>query len=255
MSQIVENFLKNKGFNQKDIQIYLDIFKHGQSYVSSIAGRTGIDRTTVYSVVKRLLKQGIISQTKMNDVRAYMPISAEVFIDKVDRDIDELKAQRKAASLFASELTKLGRKSFLEPKIKIYEGDNGVINLYEQTLKYSGDQQKSFLTIKSIPASLKKFLQQQFIESKKKKNVFSRVLIVDNKVSRNYKELDFKSNRETRLVKKHAFDLYSEIVLYGGKNVAIIDFHQQIYGLVIESETLFKTMEALFDLVWSVSEN
>ncbi len=251
MGKVVENFLRNNGFNEKDVQIYLDIFRHQQSYASSISSRTGVDRTTVYSVIKRLLKQGVIVQTKVNDVAAYMPVSAEVFVDKVDRMIDDFKAQRKAASLFASEMSKFSKSSFLKPKIRIFEGDDAVINLYEQTLE-SGGTQKSFLTIKSIPQSLRHFLKDQFIKSKKKKGVFSKVLLADSKRSSKYQDLDGVSNRHTKLVKDHPFDLHSEIILFAEKEVAIIDFHKQIYGIVIESETLYKTIEALFDFIWKV---
>ena len=31
--------------------------------------------------------------------------------------------------------------------------------------------------------------------------------------------------------------------------VALIDFHQRIYGIVISSETFYRTMEAIFDYV------
>ena len=47
--------------------------------------------------------------------------------------------------------------------------------------------------------------------------------------------------------------LASEIMLFGGREVAIIDFHKQPYGMVISSETLYKTVDGLFDFIWSVT--
>ena len=57
MSKVLTSFLENQGLNSKDIEIYLDIYKHGQSFASSVSHRTGIDRTTVYSVIKRFSEQ------------------------------------------------------------------------------------------------------------------------------------------------------------------------------------------------------
>lgn len=249
---MIESFLKNNNFNDKDIQIYLDIFRHGQSFASSVATRTEIDRTTVYSALKRLLKQGIIVQTKLNDVRAYMAVSPEIFVDRVDRRMDELKAERNMALIFAKEIQKISKSDFLAPKIRIFEGVDAIKNLYEQTLEKSG-QQKSFLTLDYIPQSLRQFLTVQFIESKKKKKVFSKVLVANNSKSKRYGELDRESNRESRVVKSHPFNLHSEIILFAGKQVAIIDFHKQIYGMVIDSETFYKTMEAMFDFIWDMA--
>ncbi|MBI5754267.1 hypothetical protein HZA40_03955 [Candidatus Peregrinibacteria bacterium] len=249
MSQLIQSFLRNNNFNKKDEQIYLDIFQHGQSFASSVALRTGIDRTTVYSALKRLLKKGVIAQTQMNDVKAYMAVSPEIFIDNVERKIHELESEKKMAGLFVQEMAKMQKSAFLQPKIRIFEGDEAIINLYSQTLK-KGGLQKSFLTLDSFPASLRPFLTKQFIEFKKRQKVFSRVLVAEGKKSERYKALDHVSNRETRIVKGHPFQLYAEIILFGGTQVAIIDFHQQIYGMAINSATFYKTVETLFDFVW-----
>ncbi len=253
MSDVVMSFLKNNGFNKKDIDIYLDIFMYGQSFASSIAGRTGIDRTTVYSALKRLLRQGVIAQTRVNDVSAYMAVSPEIFVDRVDMRMADLKGEKGVAEIFVNEMKKLKKGSFFEPKIKIFEGNDSIKSLYEQTLK-SGGLQKSFLTLRFIPAALKHFLTKQFIELKRRKKVFSRVLVAQSAGSLRYKDLDKISNRETRIVKKSPFDLNSEIILFGKKDVAIIDFHKQIYGMVISSETFYKTIEAIFDCVWEQAE-
>ena len=251
MSKVLISFLENQGLNSKDIEIYLDIYKHGQSFASSVSHRTGIDRTTVYSVIKRLLKRGVIAQTKINDVSAYLPVSPEVFVNGIDSEIEELIAKKKVANLFVEEMKAVGKSSFNKPKIRIYEGEQAIINLYEETLK-KDDKQKAFITITTLPDNLKKFLKKRYTNLKLKKGVYSKVLVADSKFSKKYKGLDNSSNRETKIVKAHPFNLYSEIMLFGGREVAIIDFHKQPYGMVISSETLYKTVEGLFDFVWSV---
>lgn len=252
--QVIETFLENQGFNQTDSKIYLDIYKHGQSFASSVSARTEIDRTTVYSSIKRLLKKGIIIQTKINDVRAYTAISPEVFTDKIDDEIEELKIRRKTALTFINELEKITKHSFIKPKIRIFEGTESIKNLYEETLQNTKIQ-KAFVNLTTIPETLKQFLKNQFIQAKIKKNVQSRVLISTGKYTEKYRELDHKSNRTTKVVKSHPFKLQAEIILFGEKNVAIIDFHKQVYGLVIESTTLYETIETFFDLIWEIAEN
>jgi len=251
MNQSITQFLTAKGFHQKDIEIYLDIYRHSQSYASSIALRTGIDRTTVYSVIKRLLKSGIITQTKLNNVRAYLALSPEIFLDKIDRDIDELTTQKKTTQNFIDEMAKVKKqRTFEKPKIQIFEGDEAIMSLYQYTLSKSGAQ-KSFLTIRRIPESLSDFLKHQYIKMKIKHRVHSRVLIANTSFAPKYKSLDARSNRTTKIVAKHPFDLHSEVIMFNTNEVAIIDFHKQIYGIIIKSDTLYKTTEALFDYIWA----
>jgi sugar-specific transcriptional regulator TrmB len=250
MSEVIGSFLKNQAFNEKDIQVYLDVFRHGQSFASSIALRTGIDRTTVYSVLKRLVKRGVLVEATINDVASYMPVSPEVFLQEIDHKVDELEARRKVAGLFVDELKGLKRTVFDKPDIKIYEGIEAVIGLYERTL-IKNSLQKVFTSLNSLPEGMGEFLKKRFIDLKVKKGVVSRVIVADTKFSKRYKALDLSSNRKTVIAKKYPLDLHSEVILYGEKEVAIIDFHQHIYGIVIESSTLYKSLEALFDYIWS----
>jgi len=252
MSKIIASFLENQGLNVKDIEIYLDIYKHGQSFASSVSHRTGIDRTTVYSVIKRLLKRGVIAQTRINDVSAYLAVSPEVFVNGIDSDIEDLIARKKVANLFVEEMKTVAKSSFNKPKIRIYEGEQAIINLYEETLE-KDDLQKAFISLTTLPENLKKFLRKRYVGLKLKKGVFSKVLVGETKFSNKYKSWDSHSNRETRIVKSHPFNLHSEIMLFGGRKVAIIDFHKQPYGMVISSETLYKTVDGLFDFVWGVA--
>lgn len=249
MDQIIHTFLQSQEFNDTDIKVYLDISKHSQSFASSIAARTEIDRTTVYSSIKRLLKKGVIIQTKVNDVTAYTAISPEIFSDKLDIEIQELQARKKAAQLFSTEMGKLNKHSFLKPKIRIFEGAEAILSLYESTLAPSTTQ-KAFVNLTHLPAPLKEYLKTHFIKSKIKKKVFSQVIIAEGAKSEKYTALDRHSNRQTKVVKNHPFELHAEIILFNKKEIAIIDFHQQIYGIVIESETLYKSIETVFDYIW-----
>jgi len=249
---MVENFLKNNGFNDKDIKIYLDLYKHGQSFASSVSLRTGIDRTTVYSVIRRLLSKGVIAQTMVNDVSAYLPVSPEFFADRIDDSIRDLEAQKRMSLLFAEEMKKIARATFSKTKVKIYDGDESIKGLYKQTLAGTR-QQKSFVNIDKIPDSMRAFLKGPFMKMKLKKSVRSKVIVPQSDRNVRYSQLDQGSNRETRVVKNLPFDLHSEIILFNGDEVALIDFHQRIYGIVISSETFYRTMEAIFDYVWETS--
>lgn len=249
MHDLITNFLTEHEFNKKDIKVYLDIYKYDQSFASSIALRTNIDRTTVYAVLKRLLKRGVIVQTKMKGAKAYLAVSPKIFMDKLDREVEILQSQKKAAALFAEEMQKIRRRSFVKPRTKIYEGTEAIIALYKQSLENPGEQ-KSFLTLKSIPEGLKHFLRRDFIKLKLKKGVNSKVLVANSPNAIRYQSLDGTSNRQTKIITKHPFELHSEIILFNKSEIAIIDFHEQIYGIIIESTTLYASIEALFDYIW-----
>lgn len=252
MNKIITTFLQDQGFNENDIAVYLDVHKYGQSFASTVSARTKIDRTTVYSTINRLLNSGYLVQTVVNGVKAFIPVSPEVFIQSINTEIDDLIAQKEMAALFASEMKKIVADNSIKPQIRIFEGEDAIVNLYAESVDKAGVQ-KAFINLTHLPKGVEKFLKGAFIEKKLKKGVFSKVLVAENKYCKRYKELDKTSNRETTIIKSHAFALYAEILLFNKTEVAIIDFNEQIYGIVINSPTLYKTIESLFDLTWETS--
>jgi len=250
MQEIIDNFLNRQGLNATDRKLYLALHQHGLAHASTLSLRTEVDRTTVYSSLKRLLKAGVVAQTQSGGARAYMALPPEVFVDKVEHAAAQLRAEKRQAEVFVDAMRTLTQGNFKKHKVSIFEGKTAIISLYNLTLAQPGEQ-RSFLTLGEIPAGLSEFLRKTYITSKLRKQVSSRVLLADSAQARRYKTLDGKSNRRSRIVKKLPFDLHAEIILWDDDKVAIIDFHQQIYGLLIESGTLHDTLAAMFEYVWA----
>ena len=59
---MIEETLNNLGLNKKESQVYLEVLKRGRATPGGVAAITKINRTTVYSVAKELIKKGFISE-------------------------------------------------------------------------------------------------------------------------------------------------------------------------------------------------
>ena len=59
---MIQDTLKKLGFNEKEVEIYLEVLKLGQATPSRISKNTGINRTTIYSASKGLIKKGVIAE-------------------------------------------------------------------------------------------------------------------------------------------------------------------------------------------------
>jgi sugar-specific transcriptional regulator TrmB len=58
---MLEQNLKALGLNEKEVVVYLQVFKLGRATPATVSRLTGINRTTIYSVTKELLKKGILA--------------------------------------------------------------------------------------------------------------------------------------------------------------------------------------------------
>jgi hypothetical protein len=98
------------------------------------------------------------------------------------------------------------------------------------------------------------WLEKYYIPKRLEKKIWVRVIAPRVQELENYKERDEKSLRQTRLVDPKEFPAEVEINLYGGRNVGVMAFGEQM-GLVIESQKIYKTLKSIFELNWkSLSE-
>ncbi len=75
--------LKFLGLNNKEVQVFTAISTFGRMNMTQIASRSSLARTTVDAVVRRLLKQGLISKEKVQGHYEYSVILDDV-ADKLD---------------------------------------------------------------------------------------------------------------------------------------------------------------------------
>lgn len=247
--EIPAHILRELEINQKDIDVYIDLIEHGHSAASTIAVRTHIDRTTTYSVLKRLMNKGFIVKSTQNGITRYAALDPDVLEEKIVRDIEEKKRSLKNIQSFLPKIVTIKNQQNPRPSIQIFEGANGVISLYEFMLK-NNKKQDAFLTIEKLPAPLKKYLTKDYIKKKVALGVKSRVLVQESARSRAYKKLDHKGNRNTKIIPKDQFPFETEIIL-GDHHIAIIDFQKELVGALINSKPTCNTLRALFELIWN----
>ncbi|MBI3888691.1 helix-turn-helix domain-containing protein [Candidatus Nomurabacteria bacterium] len=60
----IQVVLKNFGFSEKEISVYLALIELGSSSVRTIAGKAKVNRGTTYDILKSLINMGIVSYYK-----------------------------------------------------------------------------------------------------------------------------------------------------------------------------------------------
>ena len=75
-----------------------------------------------------------------------------------------------------------------------------------------------------------------------------RVLAVDNKKGRELQSLDKQVLRETRILPKD-ITFSTEMYIYDGK-MAMLDFNQDVIGVIVESKPLVESQRSIFEALW-----
>lgn len=122
---MLENLLKELGFNEKEIQVYLAILKHGKVTPAHIARITGIKRPTVYSTVKELLEKGVIVEDLGEGQSFLLALPPEDLQNVIRRDEQKIEEKKRLVGKAIEELQEFAKKTpYTIPKIQfVYEED------------------------------------------------------------------------------------------------------------------------------------
>jgi sugar-specific transcriptional regulator TrmB len=99
----------------------------GTSIASTIARRSEIKRVTVYPILEELKKKGIANETTKDDVKYYSVISPDILLKQLEQKYESFKDK-------VPELLALAEKFGNRPKVRFFEGLEGVKKAFEEVL-------------------------------------------------------------------------------------------------------------------------
>lgn len=121
------------GLNKNEREVYLAILGAGKIAPHRVATLTGINRTTVYSVAKKLQSMGLITEDLGQKVGYLVAISPENLVGVFEKEERKISEKKKAAIELSKELAKIsGEKHYSVPRIKFVEEIDLNEYLYKQ---------------------------------------------------------------------------------------------------------------------------
>jgi sugar-specific transcriptional regulator TrmB len=125
---MLENFLKELGFSDKETKVYLELLKVDNDSVLSLSKKTKLNRTTLYPVLQSLAKKGLISETTVDKKVRYLAEPPERLQTYIERQRVKLDEQKKVLKDIIPQLKSFQREEGERPVISYFEGKEGVIS-------------------------------------------------------------------------------------------------------------------------------
>jgi len=246
----VISLLEQLGLNNKEAKIYLSLLEFGPANITKIAKKSGIKRTTVYSFLNNLKNHGFVVEIINGAVKLY---------DVADpRELERtIERQKEIVSQITPELFSIleEREEKEKPKVRFYEGIDGIKKVYEDTLDQPiGSEILAYAGFESIYEVVPESFLNSYVKRRVKKKISARgFLPIDN-----YSKIHIKENkkelRKVIALPADKFPMTNEINIYQNK-VAIISFKKDKIGIIIESEEIAKNQRVIFNLLWESLNN
>ena len=147
------NYFQRLWFNEKEAKIFLALYKLGSQPASTIAKYVNIERTSVYKILQKLAKQDVVSVSEKNGIKNFFISDISILKKYVNKKIDDFKSLDSEFESIKTELSQFDTNlSSSIPKITIYDGIDGVKNIYSDI--YALIEEKSYISIKFFASNL-----------------------------------------------------------------------------------------------------
>lgn len=229
--------------DEKEAKVYLASLELGETNIQRISKKSGVKRTTVYDCIESLKDKGLISSIIKKKKTYYYAEDPR----KIENQLEE---RRENLKKMLPELLAIANVIDKKPKIRYFEGIEGIKDVYKETLKYPDQEILAWIT--GLPLSnavYHQFFYDCYTPKRKEKKIWVRMISSDDEEMKKYKDDDEKTFKKTKLVDRKQFPFRASINIFGGSKILIVSFEEQI-GLIIESEKIFTTMKSIFELNW-----
>jgi len=247
-----ENELQQLGLSEKEAKVYLASLELGSTSVLEISKKAGLKRPTTYYAIEELIKKGLMSSFEKGKKRYFSAESPERLISLVSVQRRKAQALEEDLQKVLPELNKFFNLAGERPKVRFFEGKEGMRTIQEDILKSKFNSMEEFVP---IDPGYRLFPPHHRDHRHKILEIHKKVPMRAIYTSKKGPILPAKeANLIRRFVPPEKFPFTADILIYGNKT-ALITFVGKIIGVIIESEGIAQTLRTFFNLAWEGAKN
>ncbi|MDA1060385.1 MAG: hypothetical protein O3B47_01180 [bacterium] len=238
--------LTQLGLSQEEAKVYLATLELGGSYASNIARKAGVNRATCYHTLNNLKSKGFLNSFNKGKVLWFNAEPPQVIANIQEEKLEKAKE-------LIPQLLSISNTLAFKPKIRFYEGIEGVKTIFEDILN-TKEELLGYTNLNGLGNIMSDYFKK-FCEKKIKNKIKTRIISPSTKdatkLIKQFYPKDYDKNLvEILLVNKDEFYFENDISIYENK-VAVVSLNpDEVIGLIIESPTLAKSMRSIFNLAW-----
>lgn len=223
-----------EGLEQEEFNVYKTLLSLKRGTVLQLASITDKKRSNLYRILDSLIKKGVVSEIYEGKKHFYIAESPKVLMEFINQ-------QKSKIQKVLPGLESLEKEALERPKIKFYEGKNGIKNLYDELIA----ERQEILAF----AHAEKLLQviefhSYLVEQRLKHKIPSRAIYPDTKMAHK-RNTGLKESRFSKFIPP-----LNATFLVAGNKVVIFSLKRWITGVLIENQEIADGFRAIFNGFW-----
>ena len=247
----LQETLTHLDLTPKESRTYTVMLAMGPQSASVLSKRLEMGRSSAQFITESLVKKELATKSTRHNVTYYTPVAPEEIPHLIEA---RAKAQashwqevHQEMSDLVPELRQISQVQKGSPKIKFYEGKEGVKYVAEDALK-AQDLIRTFYSYEGRSLLFPESYFDQYRHRREDLGLKVRALYPDTEQGQKTKHRNEHTLKKVKLVDHKKYKWEPEIRFYDNK-VSIVS-HQEQVGVIIESEMISHAMQTLFDLAW-----
>lgn len=240
--------LKKIGLTEKEVTVYLAALKLGKSSVDDIAKEAKNTRTNTYNQIDTLQKKGLITTIAEGKRNYYLAEDPENLTRVLEQQKTQLQLAKGELDVILPELSTLYTRKTHKPIVRFFAGKEGLVTVRNEILKMDG---KELLVASSFDKFTKLFTKEErnnYSKKRRAKKIQTKLLFS----SKTEIPVDKNAPENFKRVKEEDFPFEFDVYIYDNK-VVLASYEDGIWSILIESKAVARSMEALYNIAWSVS--
>ncbi len=249
MDKVIAQSLQLLGLDSKEVKFFLTSFKTGPAPINQIAKLSRLERSTAYLIAEQLINKGLLEASLSSYRKKVSAVEPRKLLKLVAARQRQIRRQELELEESLPELQSLYQASEFRPKVRVFEGRQGLIQVWQDILSAKSEillwtnQERE--TMVFTPQD-----HQLFIKERVSKRLPIRVLAVNNAHGQQLQEQsESRALRQTKLLSEQ-IQFSAETYIYDNK-VAIIDYNKDIIGVIMESHPISDSQRAIFEMTWN----
>jgi len=244
---MVVNQLLSLGLSQKEAEIYVANMQLGLATVQQIADKAEVNRTTVYTHVRNMIRRGLISTRQKGDRYFYVAEKPEKLKSIWQKQEDEIKRRKETLDKVMPELESLYNLAAQRPSVRLYDM-NEISKLRDHILNQRSNELLNIFNYELFKEFISATHVKQLIDSTQK---FKVLYVAENKILDRKLHKFLKDDRfKIKYLPYNKFNFLCEILI-ADKEVYI---NRENDSLVINDPIFSKTFKIVFNVLWQIAE-
>lgn len=246
---MLRKLLQGIGLNPREAEVYLAALKLGTQDIATLSKETKLAAFDVSVILTNLLDRGFVSKFS-REKDFFTPEEPGVVVNILENGKMKLEANISNFKKHLGYFQDYMNPSFTKPEIAFYEGAEGIVAAYEDTLT-SKTEILAFASIEDTETILPEYVTKYY-KRRKAAKIPIKAIFPDSKMARARQKKDAEELRESRLLPKSMLNIEIETNIYDDK-VAYFSIPEKL-AIIVKSKLIAASMREVFALCWKMAE-